>query len=225
VSRGRRRVLDAALPAQVPVGRPSALLVLIRRTDSAGLRLVVESEPEYGITGEDVASKPVLLEFPTDERGIPRSLDLSIRIESPQFEPRLQSKNITVPPRGDSEPRIFFVTPTASGPLLVNLEVCLGERILAGCVLRTIGTFAAPGMETAPKSQTLVSAALPVSDADERTPSGEFGPVDVAERSIPMAKAPTRATPAAAPRRISWIIWPALIIVALIVLGMSLRHC
>src|SRR6516162_4305456 len=63
-SRGRRRVLDAALPAQVPVGRPSALLVLIRRTDSAGLSLIVESEPEYGITGEDVASKPVLLEFP-----------------------------------------------------------------------------------------------------------------------------------------------------------------
>jgi TIR domain len=212
-SRGRRRVLDAAVPAEVPVGRPSAVLVLVRKTDSPGLRLVVEAEPEYGITVEDVSSKPVVLKFPTDENGTPAPLDLSIRLESPQFQPQLQNKSITVPPRGDSEARIFFVIPVAAGPLLLNLEVRQAERILTGCVLKTIGTQPAPGLEPISTAQAVVSAALPVSDTDElessdsatrvitpysRESSGEPNDASPAQRK----SAPTFRIPSSFPGRI-----------------------
>jgi Deoxyribonuclease II/TIR domain/zinc-ribbon domain len=159
-SRGRRRVLDAALPARVPLTKPSILLVLIRRTDSPGLRAIVEAEPEYDITAKDIDSQPLTLRFPVDKAGTAQPLQLNIKIESPQFEPRSQSKSIRVPPRGDSLPRVFFLTPTQVGPLLVNVEICNGDEMIAGCVLHSVGAEAAPGVEELPLRQSVASASL-----------------------------------------------------------------
>ena len=138
-SRARRRFLDAALPARVPVGKPSTLLVMIRRTDSPGLRGIVEAEPSYQVSENDVDTKPLTLKFPVDRDGTSQPLDLVVKVESPEFEPKSQVKEISVPPRGDSEPLLFLLTPTAGGPLLVNLEVLLGSSLIAGCLLRTQG--------------------------------------------------------------------------------------
>ena len=166
MSRGRRRILDAALPARVPLTKPSTLLVLIRRTDSPGLRAIVEAEPEYDITPKDIDSEPLTLKFPLDNNGTPQPLDLSIKIESPQFEPRSQIKSIRVPPRGDSLPRVFFLTPIQAGPLLVNLEICRGDEMIAGCVLHSVGVEAAGEAEELPPAQSVASASLGMSGDD-----------------------------------------------------------
>jgi tetratricopeptide (TPR) repeat protein len=160
-SHGRRRILDCALPGRIPISRPSALLVMIRRTDSPGLSAVVEAEPDYDIGTNDVNRRPLTLEFPIDEHGTPQPLDLSVRIESPQFEPKSQVKSITVPARGDSDPRVFLLTPEKVGPLLVNMEICRGDEIIVGCVLRTLGI--ASDREELDVPQNITSAALAVS--------------------------------------------------------------
>lgn len=166
-SRGRRRVLDAALPARVPLTKPSTLLVLIRRTDSPGLRAIVEAEPEYDISARDIDSQTLSLRFPVDKDGTPQPLDLSIRIESPQFEPPSQRKSIKVPPRGDSLPRLFFLTPTQVGPLLVNVEICHGYDMIAGCVLHAAGVAAATPPEELVPPQNVASTSLEMSSDEE----------------------------------------------------------
>jgi len=159
--RTRRRLLDAALPARVPVAKPSTLLVMIRRTDSPGLAGIVQADPDYQVSEKDVNTKPLALKFPVDKDGTSQPLDILVKIESPEFEPRSQAKTINVPPRGDSELRVFLLTPTRLGPLLVNLEVCLGDDIIAGCLLRTNGE--APQQEEVPHPQNVVSAPLSLS--------------------------------------------------------------
>ena len=162
-SRSRRRVLDAALPARVPLTKASTLLVLIRRTDSPGLRAIVEAEPEYDIAAKDIESQPLVLKFPVDQEGTAQPLDLNITIESPGFEPKTQQKSIKVPPRGDSLPRLFFLTPIQVGPLLVNVEICHGEEMIAGCVLHSVGVESTAGDEELPGRQSVASAPLGMS--------------------------------------------------------------
>ena len=246
-TRRRRRVIDAAMPAEVPVGHPSALLVMIRRTDSAGLRVVVNGEPRYGITGEDIANKSVMLQFPADENGIPTALDLSIRVEAPRSQPPLQTKNISVPPRGDSDLRLFFLTPTEVGPMLVNLEVCRAQQIVASCVLSTVAVPAA-STEQFPKAQTIISTALLVSDAELADPS-DSGPVNriknpyhrdlgaqpyAAPAPIPLPSQQPRPAPSPGPPSSSEGLdsaplarWPVLIILVLLLLAVLLfwKHC
>ena len=72
--RRRARVLDAALPKRVPLKSPSALLVMIRRTDSLGLRAVVEADPEFDIGKDEINSQQFKVAFPTDETGAPHYL-------------------------------------------------------------------------------------------------------------------------------------------------------
>jgi len=173
-SRSRRRSLDAALPARVPVTKPSTLLVMIRRTDSPGLASIVEADPDYQATEKDINTKPLTLKFPVDKDGKSQPLDLLVKIESPEFEPKSQVKKIKVPPRGDSEPLLFLLTPTRLGPLLVNLEVSLQDGIIAGCLLRTYGETPRPNEVLNP--QNVVSAPLSLSASDD-----ECGYEDYAE--------------------------------------------
>ena len=190
-ARGRRRVLDAALPARAPLAKPSTLLVLVRRTDSPGLRAIVEAQPEYGIAAKDIDNEPLTLKFPVDQNGTPQPLDLNVKIESPQFEPRSQTKNIRVPPRGDSPPRVFLLTPTQVGPLVANVEVCQGERMIAGCVLHSFGVETAAEAEDAPPPQSVASASLgtPVEEGDEVALE-----VNASEGARPASAPPERQT-------------------------------
>ena len=144
-SRARKRFFDTAIPARVPINKPSALLVMVRRSDSPGLTGVVEAEPDYQMSGRDVRSKPATLRFPT-QGGVPQPLDLVVKVEAPEFEPKSQSKTIHVPPKGDSQPHVFFVTPNGLGYLVLNVELSLGNEQLAGCVLHTQGVATGANM-------------------------------------------------------------------------------
>ena len=150
------------LPAQVPVGEPSTLLVMLRRTDSPGLRAIVEANPEYAIAPADVDSKGVGLKFPLAKDGTPLPLELLVKIETLQFDPPTQTKNIKVPPKGDSEPRNFLLTPKQGGNLVVNVEVYRGNDVIAGCVLRTQAASLAPRAKEPVGKQNVESAELPV---------------------------------------------------------------
>jgi serine/threonine protein kinase len=206
--RARRRILDAALPARVPLAKPSALLVMIHRTDSPGLRSIVEADPDFDIGTKDIDSQPISLKFPTDKKGIPQPLDLSIRVESPHFEPKLQVKNIRVPPGADSQHRIFLVTPTQSGPLLINLEICRGNEIIAGCLLRTKGVFLDEGP---PPPLCVASATLPVSEGLAERRAGAEG--SFAGLPLPMPPPP----PPSKSRHSRWL--SVLTVVATLIFG------
>jgi hypothetical protein len=174
---------------------------MIRRTDSPGLRAIVQAEPEYDIAEKDIESRPLTIGFPLDSNGKPQPVDLSIKIECPQFQPALQIKHIKLSPRGDSDARVFLLTATQSGPLVANLEVCRGDEVIAGCVLRSVGVTLAPGEEDIIAPQTIASASLPaVSIENEPEPAERvFAPAQSAEYSEPRraASAPPPPQPAA----------------------------
>jgi hypothetical protein len=139
------KVLDAALPEHVTVGKTIALVVMIRGKDSEGLKKILKVNTQYGVGEEDVISTGTFpLEFATDEAGKPLPLELNIKIESPDFEQTTQAKSIRILPDGDSEPRIFLLTPKTTGDLIVNLELYSGDNFVSGSFLRTKSSQTAP---------------------------------------------------------------------------------
>ncbi|MBC7926043.1 MAG: toll/interleukin-1 receptor domain-containing protein [Bryobacteraceae bacterium] len=131
------RVLDAAIARQVYVDRTTELLVLIRRTESGGLRAVVTEEPEIGIEPDQVRSKPFLMSWPLGDDGQPDSLRVGVRLDSPDFDPPQQSKVLVVPPFRDSEVCTFLLAPQKTGPLVVQVELSWEEALQTSRVLRT----------------------------------------------------------------------------------------
>ena len=74
---------------KVPMGKPADLAVMVRRTDSAGLRGVLEVDDEYSGKPEDVRSKPFRLEFPRDEIGRLTATTPYSEAREPGFRPAL----------------------------------------------------------------------------------------------------------------------------------------
>src|ERR1022692_50172 len=118
-----QRVFDAAIPACIRLGQATGLLAQIRRSESGGLRAILGAETEWDATPEDVRSKPFAVEFPTGPTGRPEPLKTKLRIESPDFDPPRQSKNLIIPVEGDGEVCTFLLTPKRLGRLLINLEL------------------------------------------------------------------------------------------------------
>jgi hypothetical protein len=114
---------------------------LVRRAKSEGLKGVLESDRDFSLLPEDVRSKPLTLEFPQAQDGESASLELTVRIDSPDFEPKSQSKTMQVPMKGDSEPLTFLLTPTQLGELRINVELYAGTITLLSRILRTHATY------------------------------------------------------------------------------------
>ena len=170
--RARARILDAALPRRVLKGAATALVAMLRRLDSPGLREIVEIDTSYGVGPDEVRStKSFPLEFPVDASGRPGPLDLLIRIDSPDFEPQSQTRTLTVPPRGDSEPRVFLLTPAREGSLVVGLHLYQGNAEVAACLLRTQSEQAES--DTISRTQALVSVPLAIGAFDEAEAGAE----------------------------------------------------
>ena len=117
------RVLDAAMAARIPLGKPSDLAVLVRLAGSAGLQAIVGSDDEFTSQPDDVKSKPFQMEFGRDPRGNLQSEVLTVKIESPDFEPPSQSEDIVVPPDRDSDVCTFLLRPLFPGELVIKLKV------------------------------------------------------------------------------------------------------
>lgn len=133
----QERALDVAIAKEIPVHEPAELVALIRRLQSDGLKAILAIDPDFTVSPEDVRSKPLTLEFPLDSKGKPTPLELTLRIDSPDFEPPSQSKVIRVPPYADSEPYTFLLAPSQLGELRINVELYTGDVALFSRILRT----------------------------------------------------------------------------------------
>lgn len=179
----QNRVLDAAMAARVPVGKPAELAAMIRREGSPGLKGELQLE-ESDAKPEDVRSRPFQLDFPVDAMGKVGEAEVVLRVNAPDFEPPLQSKKLHVPPNRDSLMYSFLLTPKFEGDLRISLELCLGDVCVASRVLRTNGE---PSDRSASREKVLVSLPLQVQGVTE---SGAGMP----------AAASAPASPAAAPQ-------------------------
>jgi TIR domain/PEGA domain len=167
VVRARKRILDAALPRRVLAGRATTLVVMLRREDSSGLRAIVEMDTRYGVQKEDVRStESFSLQFPVDASNNLAPLDLDLEIDAPDFAPQVQGKSISVPPRGDSELKVFLLTPKREGELVLTVRLCQERKEIAACVLRTRAEVSE--REVTPGGHSVVSIPLNV-EADEES--------------------------------------------------------
>lgn len=195
------RALDAALPQRVPVGRATEFVAMIRRTDSRGLKAIIEIEEDFSITAGDVRSRGLELEFPLDANGEPQSAELVLRLEAPDFEPRSQSKRVLVPPLEDSEVYTFLLTAQRMGELRVNLEVLKGDLCVITRALKT--TAEQQTSEFLKSGSVLISIPLYVQayQTDSSPAAGHVNktvlpsvPVEVAAREAARVDAPQAIT-------------------------------
>jgi serine/threonine protein kinase len=155
----KSRVLEAAAPKQSLVGRATEILTVIRLPNSEGLREYIKEEQLESLTRDDVREKPFFLKFCRDMNGKPQPAEVILKVDSPDFEPRSQSKKLKVPPRHDSEICTFLLTPLLVGELVVNIELLVGDEIV---VSRSIRTKAEPEGISISFEKVLVCVRLPL---------------------------------------------------------------
>ena len=183
------RFLEAAAPKEATVGRSIEVVAMVRREESGGLRGYLRAEAIPRLTAEDVRERAFELEFAMDANGTPEPADITLRLDSPGFEPRAQTKKLRVPPRGDSAPCTFLVTPQVAGELVANLELLNpGEQIVAS---RSIRTTAVVEGVTIDSDKVVVTLAVLVSkNTGEvvkvlgKPPKGEPSPADLVGKKI-----------------------------------------
>jgi hypothetical protein len=133
----RQHVLDAAVARQIPVYKPSDVAVLIRRLESGGLTASSAAGEKIPAPPEAAPSMPIQLDFPLDQEGRLKPLELHVRLVCPDFEPRTLVKALQVPPAGDSMVCRIPIAPRILGEVTVHLELFLGDAPIASRVLKT----------------------------------------------------------------------------------------
>lgn len=188
----RKRLLDAALPSLVPLRKSVVLACMIRKTSSSGLRALVEASTTYGIQPSDVQSSSVQLRFPVNpSTGKLDGLVLQVTVESPDFKPPKQTRELKVPPNADSDPCIFLLAADKTGSLKVVVTVHDRSERIASCLIGA--TAVMEDEHPAPANANIVSAefeTFPV--AQDVRPQREVAPapVLVAEPMPAPARAP-----------------------------------
>ncbi len=121
------KVLDAAIKKEIKVGESTVILVLIRDSDSKGLRVLLHVESDYMLKEEDVRSSHVFqLYYPVDELGNLLPTNVEIVITALDFSPSSQSKIIEIDPtnqKDELDPVEFMLTPLIPGELQIIVEV------------------------------------------------------------------------------------------------------
>jgi len=158
--RAQTRMLDVGMQRQVPIYIPAELVALIRRAESEGLRAIIETDSDFSITEQDVRSRPIEIEFPRDHAGHVQPLELTLSVDSPDFEPKQQSKTISVPPDRDSDAYTFLVVPQHLGESRLTVEVRSGAVYIASRMLKTY--VETSERITVPAPRTLVSIPIQV---------------------------------------------------------------
>jgi len=155
------RVLEAAAPKESRVGKSTEVMALVRCLDSRGLRgcLADEDEATPAFSPDDVRERRFELDFALDESGKPKPAEILLRLESPDFEPRSQTKKVRVAPQGDSSPQTFLITPRITGELVVNLELLTGDEIIVSRPIRLLATDASAAISN---QKSIVSVPLTI---------------------------------------------------------------
>ena len=127
----KRRRLEAAMPQQCPVGKPTEVRVMVALHDSPGLRATL---PDYTESGElieknDVVQNDVPLEFPVDTRTqeiLP--IDVFVSVSAHNFKCEQPAKAIRVSANYDSGVITFSLTPIISDEYSRVVIECLLTR-------------------------------------------------------------------------------------------------
>ena len=158
VTEQQSRVLEAAAQRESVVGRSTEVVAMVRCNDSGGLREYLTNEAIPYLSREEVRERPFKLHFESDAHGKLHAADIGLRLDSPDFEPRIQTKKLQVAPQGDSAPCSFLITPRIAGELVLNLELLNNdEQVL---VSRSIRMKAALESGAGSVEQTVVSIPL-----------------------------------------------------------------
>jgi DNA-binding winged helix-turn-helix (wHTH) protein/pSer/pThr/pTyr-binding forkhead associated (FHA) protein len=168
------RVLEAAAPKEATVGCSIEVIAMVREGNSeGGLRALVALEKVAGLNEGDVRERPFEVEFPLDADGKPLPLSISLRLESPGFEPASQIKKLRVPPSGNSPACTFVVISRLAGEHVMNIELLdPQEQVL---VSRSIRTRALPSGAESSSAKTLVTIPLVVVIRGPGVRDGESG--------------------------------------------------
>ena len=75
----QERILDAAIAKCVPVGKPTDLVALVRRSSSDGLRAILEIDESYELGEDEVTSKLFRFEFPMRPDGTVDAAKLTLK--------------------------------------------------------------------------------------------------------------------------------------------------
>jgi tRNA A-37 threonylcarbamoyl transferase component Bud32 len=189
------RMLEAAAPKCAAVGRSMQLLAMIRRLESAGLKAHLDMEEAPALRPEDVRGKPFQLEFPRDRKGTPQPAEIILRLDSPDFEPPSQSKKLLVPVDRDSDVCTFLLAPRTAGELALNLEVLMGDVLVASRAMHTVAELSLS--EFAMGRNVLVSIPLEVVAYGLRAANTSVGEGAWPEASQTLAASPAPSPPAA----------------------------
>ena len=152
-------------------GVGTQLLVLIRLPESVGLKGTLLEDEEAEAKPEDVRSKPFGVVFPIGPDGRPESLKAAVQIDSPDFLPPRQTKNIFVWPDKDSDIVSFMLTPKRTGRLRVLVELQWEDALRGSRSLRTECLADASGVPDNSGSN-VVRVQLDIGDRAAKT--GEF---------------------------------------------------
>lgn len=120
------RLVDAALPKQIRLGRETTLLVLVRTPAAEGLREKIGARPrDFEAAPEDVTVSPTFdVTFGRDEQSgklLPGSV--KIVIETKDFDLDRSEETVQMRPQGDSVLCFFPMTPRKEGPAILVLRV------------------------------------------------------------------------------------------------------
>ncbi len=157
----RKRVVDAAMPAEVEIDKSAMLVVLFRRPSSAGLRGLLAGDITYGLEPGDVRSKRVSLQFPIGEANKPESVSLTVLLKAPDFDPPEQKRTLTLQPNGDSQPLIFMLAAKRGGALKAVVEIYDQDELVTSC---PVSTLAGEAEVLKPASPNIASSTFDVEE-------------------------------------------------------------
>ena len=170
-NRTKSRVLDAAIPSHIVKGVGTQLLVLIRLSESAGLKGALLEDEDAEAKPEDVRSKPFGVVFPIGPDGRPEHLKAAVQVDSPDFSPPRQAKNIFVWPDRDSDIVQFMLTPMRTGRLRLLIELQWEDALQGSRSLRTECVADASGV---PDHRGSNVVRMPLGMGDKTAKPGEF---------------------------------------------------
>jgi class 3 adenylate cyclase len=131
------RTLEVALAPAIPVLTPVELIALLRLPESASLKDLLLDEAGIGDLKKAIHKRNFGLEFPKMANGYLKSVDVTMRVVAPDFEPSQIEKIVRVQPASDCEEQVFLLTPKLVGSLIIQFDVLLGSVTLASRALRT----------------------------------------------------------------------------------------
>lgn len=165
------RVLDAAVVPEIPLNEARDVAIQIRRAPSEGLRLAIEEDAKrgertrsYSALPDDVRSSQQFSIPWSREELLRGDIDLSLRLNPPEFAVGASEKKVKVAAIRDSGVFTFLVSASREGNYFMTVEVLCRDVSLAERILKTKARIhkLPPSGPTSAEALTIASVPLHV---------------------------------------------------------------